>query len=50
MAATALYGLQGLTSDNSVVRRLIKLITFDLKNSKEHLDSQNIGNALYGIC
>lgn len=49
MVATALYGLQGMTADSKAIRKILEILSVDLRDSTDYLDSQNIGNALYGL-
>ncbi len=49
MIASALYGLQGLNLDSSLVRKIIVELTADLQQCTASLDSKHIGTALYGL-
>eukprot|EP01036_Dinobryon_divergens_P029292 gene29292-38364_t len=50
LVTTALFGLQGITADYPVVRRIIGHLSTDLIVSREtHLDAQNIANGLFGL-
>ena len=45
----ALYGLQGMSSDEKEVRNLLGVLVPILSSSDAVLSSQKIGNALYGL-
>jgi hypothetical protein len=45
----ALYGLQGMKSDNADVQRILQAMIPHIKSCKEIFIPQNIGNALYGL-
>ena len=45
----ALYGLQGMSSDNAEVRSLVRALSGQVERCREPLDPQSAGNALYGL-
>ena len=45
----ALYGLQGMSSDDADVRSLVRVFAGHVERCREPLDVQAVGNALYGL-
>ena len=45
----ALYGLQGMSSDNAEVRSLVRALSGHVERCREPLSAQHVGNALYGL-
>jgi phage gp46-like protein len=49
MVASAVFGLQGISSDVPTVRRILAVLSDDLRQSSDHLDGKGIGSALFGM-
>ena len=47
--SNALYGMQGMNSDNVEVCALISALVPHMRSCRESLSAQNVSNALYGI-
>ena len=45
----ALYGLQGMSSDNEDVRLLVRALSGQVQRCSEPLNAQAVSNALYGL-
>jgi hypothetical protein len=44
----ALFGLQGLSSDNNCVNELLKALVMKV-DAAESMDARSIGNAIFGL-
>jgi hypothetical protein len=44
-----LYGLQNMTSDEKVIRDLLKVVALMIIECKDKFDAQEVGNVLYGL-
>ena len=49
MVASAVFGLQGISSDVPTVRRILSVLSDDLRQSSDNLDGKGIGSALFGM-
>ena len=49
MVASAVFGLQGISSDVPTVRRILAVLSDDLLQSSDPLDGKGIGSALFGM-
>lgn len=49
MVASAVFGLQGISSDVPTVRRILSVLSDDLRLSSDNLDGKGIGSALFGM-
>lgn len=49
MVASAVFGLQGISSDVPTVRRILAVLSDDLRQSSDPLDGKGIGSALFGM-
>jgi hypothetical protein len=45
----ALYGIQGMSSDNAEVRAMLSALVSKVESCREALSAQEMGNTLYGI-